>query len=24
VATDKHCCFIAQALGVTIDELFRP
>jgi len=24
VATDKHCCFIAKALGVTIHELFRP
>jgi hypothetical protein len=24
LATDKHCCFIAKALGVTIHELFRP
>ena len=24
VATDKHCCFIAKALGVTIHELFQP
>ena len=24
VATDKHCCFIAKALGVTIPELFQP
>ena len=24
VATDKHCCFLAIALSVTIDELFRP
>jgi transcriptional regulator with XRE-family HTH domain len=23
-ATDKHCCFIAKALGVTIHELFQP
>jgi len=24
VATDKHCCFLAQAFNVDIDELFRP
>jgi transcriptional regulator with XRE-family HTH domain len=24
VATDKHCCFIAKALGVSIQELFQP
>jgi transcriptional regulator with XRE-family HTH domain len=24
VVTDKHCCFIAKALGVTIHELFQP
>ena len=24
VATDKHCCCIAKALGVTIHELFQP
>ena len=24
VATDKHCCFIARAFGVEVDELFRP
>jgi len=24
VATDKHCCFIAKALDVTIHELFQP
>jgi transcriptional regulator with XRE-family HTH domain len=24
VATDKHCRFIAKALGVTIHELFQP
>jgi transcriptional regulator with XRE-family HTH domain len=23
-ATDKHCCYIAKALGVTIHELFQP
>ena len=24
VATDKHCCFLAMAFNVNIDELFRP
>jgi len=24
VATDKHCFFLAKALVVSIDELFRP
>ena len=24
IATDKHCFFVAKALGVSIDELFRP
>ena len=24
LAKDKHCCFIAKALGVTIHELFQP